>query len=87
MVREVVASQCGIIFDQAAFAHNFIPSFSFPHAFSAGSSGRNADLDKLDAVQPIHDELQTAPSWWLLEVIPLHYIFQNARGTWRTTYG
>jgi hypothetical protein len=87
MVRQVVASQCGIIFDQAALAHNLIPLFSFSHTISADSGCRDTELDKLDAIQPIHDELQMDRQWWLLELIPLHYMFQDAQGVWRTTYG
>ena len=34
----------------------------------------------LDATQPIHDELKLQPLWWLLEIIPLTYSWQDEEG-------
>jgi len=86
MVREVVASQCGILFDTAALVRNSISLFTFPGSNPPQDGDGSANLDQ-DALQPIHDELQLNRRWWLLELLPLHYSYQDAQGVWRTTYG
>lgn len=43
-------------------------------------------MDAVDAVQPLHDELVLKPAWWLLEIIPLNYTWQDATGKWHNTW-
>jgi hypothetical protein len=82
MVREVMASQCGILFDDEALARNSIPTtITFPPTLP------ELDDDKADAVQPIHDELKLNPLWWIVELFPLRYLWQDANGVWHTSYG
>ena len=100
MVREVIASQCGILFDSAAMSslnvHIDLPVQQFfalpvPTKSSNGPSltvrtpapdERDASLDKVDALEPTHDELKLKPIWWVLEVIPLPFSWQDAKGFW-----
>ncbi|KAL4250658.1 hypothetical protein ABKN59_005360 [Abortiporus biennis] len=36
----------------------------------------------IDALQPIYDQLKIDPLWWLLEIIPLTYSYQDGKGVW-----
>lgn len=42
---------------------------------------------RADAVQPIHDGLTLTPLWWLLEIIPLSYTYQDGAGVWHKNFG
>ncbi|TFK34717.1 hypothetical protein BDQ12DRAFT_726584 [Crucibulum laeve] len=75
MIRETIASGCGIKFDDAALKRNQIDL--------------NSDCtmqDKLEAVQPVYDPLKLNIFWWLLEIIPLHYSWQDEKGVWHKTW-
>ncbi|KAA1469715.1 hypothetical protein DENSPDRAFT_638958 [Dentipellis sp. KUC8613] len=39
-----------------------------------------------DVVQPINDELKLAPLWWLLEIVPTKYAWQDPSGKWITKW-
>lgn len=61
-------------------------------AGSTASSDPNADSGGLDAanddaLQPIHDELQLNKAWWLLEIVPTDYSWQDGKGVWHTKWG
>lgn len=95
MVREIIESQCGIQFDLAAMERlNVKPSLDFaaapPSPPSNGSTQSNSLLsaddisaDKHDALQPLHDQLSAQPLWWILEVIPMPFTWQDKLGVWR----
>ncbi|KAI0953205.1 hypothetical protein AcW1_007484 [Taiwanofungus camphoratus] len=55
---------------------------------NSGSSGplTPAAMDKEDAVQPLHDELKLDPLWWLLEIVPTSYNWQDKKGRWHTSW-
>ncbi|KAI0699326.1 hypothetical protein C8T65DRAFT_659921 [Cerioporus squamosus] len=61
-----------------------------PAADPSSGSGSGSDSDPLGvggaALQPIHDELQLTKSWWLLEILPLTYQYQDANGKWVTKW-
>ena len=40
----------------------------------------------VDAMQPIDDELAKNKWWWLLEIIPTSYSYQDGRGEWHTKW-
>lgn len=48
-------------------------------------SGSTLSQVEVDAKQPLHDELKRDPLWWLLEIIPLTYTWQDEQGKWHTT--
>lgn len=133
MMREVVASQCGIEFDPEAMAR-FNVHMDFPTPSSepvdlpmltlnggaAGSNGKGGQFsaddvaspvsdnggdgsgvgvgtgtgggaggtspapsqDSLDCMQPTHDQLVASPVWWLLEIIPLPFSWQDKKCVW-----
>ncbi|EMD39907.1 hypothetical protein CERSUDRAFT_81231 [Gelatoporia subvermispora B] len=49
-------------------------------------SGVQTPQSGIDALQPIHDELKEDILWWLLEIIPTSYTWQDASGKWHTTW-
>lgn len=52
------------------------------------SSAEGADDPATDdALQPIHDELQLDKFWWLLEIIPTEYSWQDGAGLWHNKWG
>jgi hypothetical protein len=79
MIREVVASGCGINFDPEALERaNIILS---PEPTTA-----EIDMDMTDVLQPLHDQLKLDPLWWLLEIIPLPFSSQDANGVWHRNW-
>ncbi|KAI0248360.1 hypothetical protein BJV78DRAFT_1131681 [Lactifluus subvellereus] len=51
--------------------------------------GDGADSDQQDAqdvVQPVDDELRANPAWWILEILPMSYAFQDAQDKWTTRW-
>ncbi|KIJ94743.1 hypothetical protein K443DRAFT_683528 [Laccaria amethystina LaAM-08-1] len=78
MVSEVVASGCGVIFDPAALAQARIDVSPEPTA--------ERELDDIDCLQPIYDDLVIQKMWWMLEIIPLKFTWQDAQGAWHSKY-
>ncbi|THH30036.1 hypothetical protein EUX98_g4147 [Antrodiella citrinella] len=52
-----------------------------------GASQISEALTETDAVQPIYDQLQIKWAWWLLEIIPLTYSYQDGKGMWHQKIG
>ncbi|THH11156.1 hypothetical protein EW145_g852 [Phellinidium pouzarii] len=94
MIREVIASQCGIQFDTAAMQRFHVhvdlpaPSLFAPttHPADGELSAEDASSDAVDASKPLHDELSLQPLWWVLEVIPLAFSWQDAKGIWHNKW-
>ena len=87
MVRQVVDSTCGVLFVKDALDQLDIPLDKSPDLPEPSSDPeRSANADKLDAIQPLDDELKRQPLWWILEVLPLQYRYQDVQGEWKTTY-
>ena len=40
----------------------------------------------LDVVQPTHDQLKANPAWWILEIIPTSYTYQDLQDNWVTKW-
>lgn len=81
MVREVMKSQCGIQFDDEALSRASIPHFNFL-VKPTNPDDNQRKLDIGDALEPIHDQLQANPVWWLMEIVPTHYAWQDDKGVW-----
>lgn len=43
-------------------------------------------IEKLRALQPLHDQLWMAPLWWVLEILPTSYNWQEHNGRWHTSW-
>ncbi|KII90919.1 hypothetical protein PLICRDRAFT_107215 [Plicaturopsis crispa FD-325 SS-3] len=86
MVREVMASECGIQFDENALARMKVPTTTFPPATSTSAGPVELELDAKDATQPLHDQLKIKWIWWLLEIIPLTYTWQDMDGVWHKKF-
>ncbi|KAF9443235.1 hypothetical protein P691DRAFT_738143 [Macrolepiota fuliginosa MF-IS2] len=77
MVREIVKSGCGIQFDEDALQRAKIDPASSESPLADGE----------DAVQPLHDELKSNPLWWILEIFPMKFTWQDANGVWQSSFG
>ena len=72
MVREIVASGLGAIFEDSALARANISLEPEPTTS--------------DALEPIHDQLRINILWWMLEILPFPYSLQDVNGVWHTSY-
>jgi hypothetical protein len=140
MVKEVMESNAGIIFEGKALEGFHVDHGTIPHYFPILRSGKNRiatddegtlhpakatsfsaneiqqwseniDIDEvivgpdksakqkaeneiaggapkdLEDVKSLkHDRLKTAWLWWLLEIIPTHYSWQDATGEWHREF-
>ncbi|KAG5645997.1 hypothetical protein DXG03_004599 [Asterophora parasitica] len=84
MVREVQRTRCGIQFDEAALDRAQISRLVF--ADSSTAPEPDVILDSGDALQPLDDELKKNILWWLLEIIPLRYAWQDQEGVWHREF-
>jgi hypothetical protein len=118
MVKQVVLSQCGILFDHAALRRADIDIsnviFTDPRqptvgdfwrkkesqtSESSAASGRKngnhanghgtAEMWPIDqdVVTDSHDMLKLRKVWWMLELLPTKYAWQEASGKWDATWG
>ena len=119
MVKQVVLSQCGIRFNDAALREADIgigdASFADPRQPSLGdlwkkgsqtSRPLSAEPDSEDAdhshnghgsakmwprnqdvLTDSHDQLRSEKAWWLLEMLPTKYAWQEASGKWNAKWG
>lgn len=84
MLKEIMTSQCGILFNE----ERLIKQGYRVSAFTEQPPSTNPPEDK-NALQPIHDALHTAGVqllWWILEVVPTKYVYQDTDGVWHTTW-
>lgn len=111
MVREVVASQCGIQFDSSMMEKydvhvDLSPELYYSPSLAAGNSktsnttakssaaqpepsSQDQTTDKVDATMPEIDELTQMPLaalWWILEIIPFPFSWQDEQGQWHTRW-
>jgi hypothetical protein len=42
---------------------------------------------EIDAMQPIDDELTKDKLWWILEILPTNYTWQDGQGRWHSKWG
>ena len=85
MVREVMQAQCGVQFDEEALVRASIPRYNFLIRPTDPKDEQLA-LDAADVLEPIHDELKLDPLWWLLEIVPTHYSWQDDKGVWHKQF-
>jgi len=92
MVEQIVQSNVEILFDYNEFARWNIPTSIAQDPPQGTSNSTNDDanvaalLDAQDAIQPITDQLWKNPLWWILEIFPTSYTYQNAQDEWITTF-
>jgi hypothetical protein len=86
MVRQVMASRCGILFDDAALVRCGIPNSVLLDGSCTKATEEEKKLHDMHAMQSIHDQLKKAPLWWLLEIMPLHFSSQDEEGVWHVEY-
>ena len=74
MVREIAASGFGTIFDASALARAKISLDPEPTEI------------EMDALDPLYNQLRITFVWWLLEILPFPYSYQDANNVWHTSY-
>jgi len=117
MVKQVVFSQCGILFDQAALrradidistivftdprqptVENFWtgtqkskspPTASGRESSDQASGSGAAEMWPIDqdVLTDTHDELRSRKVWWMLELFPMKYAWQEVSGKWNAKWG
>ena len=95
MIEQIVRSGAPIIFDSNEFARWNIPT-DILHMNAAGPQGGVAVIsdhnaqDAQDAEQKLTDEMCKQPLWWILEILPLSYMYRNpkqdSKRKWKTTW-
>jgi hypothetical protein len=102
MVQQVILSNCGIKFDDAALAKAEItvPIIQVPTnnlsvlPSPPGGGGRKVphrwetmeEAKQLDVKAGINDKLKSNPAWWILEPWPMKFTWQEPDGTWKTRW-
>ena len=80
MIEQIVRSkEAKIILDKEAFAQWHIPTNIGENEPEAGPQGAVtviSDHDAQDAEQELTDEIWRKPLWWILEFLPLSYMYQ-----------
>ncbi|KAF7768283.1 hypothetical protein Agabi119p4_7526 [Agaricus bisporus var. burnettii] len=76
MIREVIKSGCGIKFDNEALKQLKIEF----------DDEKIKEVDRVDALAQEHDSLVLDRIWWLLEIIPMKFRYQEHDGSWKTTF-
>ncbi|KAI0670872.1 hypothetical protein C8Q78DRAFT_974023 [Trametes maxima] len=56
-----------------------------PSGSDSGSGGDTLGC-AADALAPINDQMKKLPVWWLLEIVPTWWPWQNKSGKWTTTF-
>ena len=79
MVREVMKSGFGFIFDPSALVRAKLNLEPEP-------TTSEIERDSADALEPLHDELQSHILWWVLEIMPFPFSWQNIKRVWQTSY-
>jgi hypothetical protein len=114
MVKQVVLSQCGILFDHAALRRADIdianvftdhqqptvkdlwkrepqtsksPSPAPDHEDSDGEDAAETWPTNQDVLTDSHDQLKAKKAWWMLEMLPMKYAWQDAKGKWHAKWG
>ena len=64
MVREAIATDSGILFDEVALERLNID-------IGPERTNKMESLDAVDAAQPTHDQFKRMPLWWILEMTPM----------------
>ena len=78
MVRQAASAGC-VRFDEEALTRENI-------SLNGGEEGELDERDKIDALQPIYDSLKITPIWWVLEIMPMTYVWQDKDGYWHRTF-
>ena len=118
MIKQVVLSQCGILFDNATLRRADIDishiNITDPHQPTVGDFwNKGSEMSKSPSTEPgpedaddknghdaaelwptdqdvvtdCHDALKGSKAWWMLEMLPTKYAWQEANGKWNAKWG
>ncbi|KAJ7617476.1 hypothetical protein DFH06DRAFT_1237825 [Mycena polygramma] len=85
MVRQIMASDCGIRFESGALKRAAIPALV--DASSVEVSADERSVDDADSSEPLHDDLAGVSAWEALEILPLTWSVQDTQGAWHRKFG
>jgi hypothetical protein len=88
MVREVMAAQCGVLFETPTLIRMRIPLDGAFAPSPRHAPSRELAMDQGDANLKIHDEMKRfplAPVWWIAEMLPFRHLWQDGDGWWHKT--
>jgi len=86
MVRQIMTSSCGILFENDALNRAGIVRVAAPSS-SVEASPDERGADDADSSQPLHDTLVGFSAWPVLEVLPLTWSVQDLQGNWHRKFG
>ncbi|KAJ7741369.1 hypothetical protein B0H16DRAFT_1565561 [Mycena metata] len=85
MVRQIMASDCGILFEADALKRATIPVIA--HSSSIAVSPEIRSIDDEDSSQELFDSLAGFSVWKALEIFPLTWSVQDVKGAWHRKFG
>ncbi|KAJ7015961.1 hypothetical protein C8F04DRAFT_1021023 [Mycena alexandri] len=85
MVRQIMASDCGILFDADALKRATIPVIA--HSSSVAVSPEIRSIDDENSSQQLFDSLAGFSAWKPLEILPLTWSVQDVQGAWHRKFG
>ncbi|KAJ6585425.1 hypothetical protein B0H19DRAFT_1109618 [Mycena capillaripes] len=85
MVRQIMASSCGILFDKDALERAAIPVISDLSPVKVSPDERG--VDDIDSSEPLNDSLAGFSVWEPLELLPLTWSVQDVQGAWHRKFG
>jgi hypothetical protein len=97
MVEQVVQSDCGIKFNEAALlkAGITVPTIQITSEDGGNTTRRRGprvetaeqvQLRQQDVRASVNDELAIHPVWWILEFVPAQFTWQEPDASWRTIW-
>lgn len=98
MIEQVMESKCGIMFDSDALERIGFKASPSPQTLDATGATDSAVQESLngvdqptfpersDAIAPLFDELKINKLWWILELLPFTYAWQDDKGLWHSKW-
>jgi hypothetical protein len=86
MIEELMLTDNRIPFDLNELTRWHIPHRIIQPEHENRPGGNGDDQERQDTIQPITDPLWKALWWWVVEVLPVPYVFQDMTGRWLTTF-
>lgn len=98
MIEQVMESKCGIMFDSDALERIGFKTSPSPQTLDATGATDSAVQESLngvdqptfpersDAIAPLFDELKINKLWWILELLPFTYAWQDDKGLWHSKW-
>ncbi|KAF6748475.1 hypothetical protein DFP72DRAFT_571848 [Ephemerocybe angulata] len=80
MVRQAASTGSGVKFNLEALARAGID------IEDCAAQGPLDEMDKADLAEDVHDKLKKMPLWWILEIMPMTYVWQDKENKWHRSW-